>query len=247
MTEWKLRGYVTPEDFTGTDAQKLRQALDCAVEMDIRKVVITKACYANDPVTIPAGMYLVLEAGLHADLRCQEIPNYSFRQDRIYLQGKGGKLVGDLRFYHTSHVILEDLHIRGNVTMEFSTDFRLENCKIFGKLTLGRGCGNGILQNLQLGSAELTAKNCARDVPGREPNVRNIALRESCISGDIQLTADEDFGLLNIQIDHCTAQKVIVGKEDCQLPPQQYTNLTLDALQTQLLLHNPCKNAHIAP
>lgn len=247
MTEWKMRGYVTPEDFTGTDAEKLQQALDCAVEMDIRKVVISKTCYANALITVPANIYLVLEAGLHADLRCREIPNYSFRQDRIYLKGKGGKLVGDLRFYHTSHVILEDLHVRGNVAMEFSTDFRIENCKIFGQLTLGRGCGNAILQNLHLGSVEITAKNCDRDVPGREPNVRNIALRDSQITGDIQLTADEDFGLLNIQIDHCSAETVSVGKKDALLPAQQYTNLTLDALQTQLLLHNPCKNAHIAP
>ena len=246
MSDLRLRGYVTPEDFTGTDAEKLRQALDYAVQMDIRKVVITKTCYANAQITVPANMYLVLEAGLHADLYSERISNYAFVQDRIYLKGKGGKLVGDLHLYHTSHVILEDLQIRGNVALEFSTDFRMEDCKIFGKLTLGRGCANGILQRLQMDSAKITAENCGNDVPGREPNVRNIALRDSCTAGDIQLAADEDFGLLNIQLDHCSARKVIVGEEARPLPSRQYTNLTLDALQAQLLLHNPCKNAHIA-
>lgn len=247
MLEWKMRGYVTPGDFTGTDAEKLQQALTYAAQSDIWKVVVDHSCHADAPITVPANMYLVLEDTLYADLYSEQIPNYSFRQDRIYVKGKGGKLVGNISFYHTGHVILEDLQIRGSATLEFCTDFRLENVEITEKLTLGRGCANAIAQNLQLGSVEITAENAGRDVPGREPNVRNIALRDSRITGDIQLTAEEKFGLLNIQIDHCSAQTVAVGKKDIQLPAAQYTNLTLLALEAELHLHNPCKNAHIAP
>ena len=39
MIELKLRGYVTPEDFEGTDAERIQKALDCAEKEDIRKVM----------------------------------------------------------------------------------------------------------------------------------------------------------------------------------------------------------------
>ena len=61
MTDMQLRGYVTPEDFTGTDAEKLQQALNYAAESDIRMVVLSGSYHADTVLTIPANMYVVLE------------------------------------------------------------------------------------------------------------------------------------------------------------------------------------------
>lgn len=247
MNEMLMRGYVTPEDFTGTDAEKLQQALNVAAESDIRMVVLSGNYVSDTVLTVPANMYVVLEGTLQADLQCEKNTIFSFEQDRIYL--KGGKIQGDLDFYHARHVILEDMEIDGDVKLEFARDLRLENLKISGKLTFGRGCANVIAQNLQLGSAELTAVPGAQDIPGREPNVRNIALRDSQVTGTVQITAAEDFGLLNIQVDHVKAQSVLVGTPDVQLPKERYTNFTLADLETAegVKLLNPCRNAHIAP
>ena len=247
MTEMLMRGYVTPEDFSGTDAQRLQQALNVAAESDIRMVVLSGNYVSDAVLTIPANMYVALEGTLQADLQSEKNSNFSFEQDRIYL--KGGKIQGNLDFYHVQHLILEDTQIDGDVNLEFARDLRLENLHISGKLTIGRGCANVIAQNLQLGSALFTAVPSAQDIPGREPNVRNIAFRDSQVAGDVQITAAEDFGLLNIQVDHVKARSVQVGCPDVQLPQERYTNFTLADLETAegIKLHNPCRNAHVAP
>jgi len=247
MNEMLMRGYVTPEDFTGTDAEKLQQALNVAAESDIRMVVLSGNYVSDTVLTVPANMYVVLEGTLQADVQCEKNSNFSFEQDRIYL--KGGKIQGNLDFYHAQHVILEDMEIDGDVKLEFARELRLENLNISGQLTFGRGCANVIAQHLRLGSALFTAVPNALDIPGREPNVRNIAFRDSQVAGTVQLTAAEDFGLLNIQVDHVKAQSVQVGSPDVQLPKERCTNFTLADLDTAegVVLHNPCRNAHIAP
>ena len=53
MREWKLRGYLTPEDFTGTDGEKLQLALNKAAELDIRKVIVTGIYHAEMPLIMP--------------------------------------------------------------------------------------------------------------------------------------------------------------------------------------------------
>lgn len=247
MNEMLMRGYVTPEDFTGTDGEKLQQALNFAAESDIRMVVLSGDYHADTVLTVPANMYVVLEGTLRADVQCEKHGNFSFEQDRIYL--KGGKIKGNLDFYHARHLVLEDLEVDGDVKLEFARDLRLENTKVTGKLTIGRGCANAIAQKLQLGSVELTAVQGAQDIPGREPNVRNIALRDSQVAGTVQITAAEDFGLLNIQADHVKAHAVLVGTANIQLPAERYTNFTLADLETTegVVLHTPCRNAHIVP
>jgi hypothetical protein len=187
MVDFRIRGFVTPEDFTGTDAQRLQQALDFAAESDIGKVVLTGEYYAQQSLVIPAGMYLVLEgATLYANLESKQICNYSFEQDRIYIQGNG-KITGNLFFFHTRHLVLENLQIDGSAEFAFCRDIRMENTEITGKLTFGRGCANVIAQNLKLGGLQLCAQKLLEDVPGREPTVRNIAVRDSRIAGEIQI------------------------------------------------------------
>jgi len=246
MLDFRIRGFVTPEDFTGTDSQRLQQALDFAAESDIRKVVLTGEYHAEQSLVIPAGMYLVLEgAKLYANLENKKSCNFSFEQDRIYIQG--GNIIGNLQFYHTRHVILENVQVHGDADFAFSRDMRIEQADISGTLTLGRGCCNIIAQNLRLGALQISSRKQQDDVIGRDPTVRNIAVRDSQIAGIVSLTACEDFGLLNIQADHCGAKQVIVGQENNLLPPEKFTNFTLCdlTLQQGVVLHNPCRNAHI--
>lgn len=249
MREWKLRGYLTPEDFSGTDGEKLQQALDRAAELDIRKVVIAGVYHAETPLIVPDHMHLVLDHGeIHGDLQNLVSDNYSFERDRIFLQGQAGKLVGNVSLRHTRHLVVEGLEICGDVELGFCRDLRMERTAISGKLTLGRGTANAIVQKLQAGSVTITSRTPELDC-GREPTVRNIALRSSEIAKGVTLLAAEDFGLQNIQVDHVRAvgTAVTVGASDESLPEKQYLNLTLTDLDAPkpVELHNPCRNAFI--
>jgi len=252
MIELKIRGYVTPEDFTGTDAEKLQQALNVAAEQDIRKVIVTGTYHADKPLTIPANMHLLLEnAELHADITSVKNENYAMEQDRIFIQGISSKIVGDLEFFHTRHTILEDLEVEGNITMEFARDLRIENVTATGKLTLGRGCAHAITQHLTLGSALITSAGNWGYATGRNPQTRNILLRSSKVSGGVQIVSASDYGMLNIQVDQISADTtaVTVGVPGEALPKERYTNFSLMDLDAPeaVVLNNPCHNAHIAP
>ena len=249
MREWKLRGYLTPEDFAGTDGEKLQQALNRAAELDIRKVVITGVYHAEAPLIVPDHMHLILDHGeIYGDLRNLVSENYSFERDRIYIQGLNGKLVGNVSLCHTRHLVLEGMEICGDAELGFCRDLRAERMAVSGNLTLGRGTANAIVQNLQARSVTITSRQPELDC-GREPTVRNVALRGSEITDGVTLLAAEDFGLLNIQVDHVRAAgtAVTVGTPGEALPEQQYLNLTLVDLDAPkpVELHNLCRNAFI--
>ena len=252
MIELKIRGYVTPEDFTGTDTEKLQQALNCAAEQDIRKVIVTGTYHADKPLTVPANMHLILDnAQLYADIRNVQSENYAMEQDRIFIQGAGSKIVGNLNFFNARHLVLEDLQVEGDITLEYTRDLRIERVAATGKLTLGRGCANAITQHLTLGAAKITSTGESGHVQGRNPQTRNILLRSSKVAGGVQIVSASDYGMLNIQVDQICADAtaVTVGVPGEALPKERYTNFTLvdlDAPET-VVLHNPCYNAHIAP
>ena len=136
MKELKLRGYVCPEDFEGTDGEKIQKALDLAKSEDIAKVVLRGEYKADKAITIPNGMHLVLDkAVVYADLKNDFSDNYSFESDRIYIEGENSKLVGNVSFRHVRHVVIEDIEIEGDVTLDVSRDFRIEYVEISGALT----------------------------------------------------------------------------------------------------------------
>ena len=229
MLELKLRGYVTPEDFEGGDGERIQKALDTAKSEDIAKVVLRGSYKSDIPITIPAGMHLVLEdAVLCADLQNKVVNNFSFVSDRIYIEGKNSKIVGNIGFCHTRHLVLENLKIDGNVELNVSCDFRIEHVDICGALTLGRGTQNAIIQYNKFTSVLMSGKDEGYDVPGRESIFKNIILRDSDIAGGVKLLASEDCGFLNVQIDGINAEKtgVILGEEGVSLPREQYKNLT---------------------
>ena len=244
MVEWKLRGYVTPEDLGGD----VQAALDKAEELDIRKVVLEKD-YTCDTLVVPAYTHLILKGTLTADLHSKKISNYSFEQDRFHIEG--GVLRGNVYFYNTRRAVFEDMTVEGSVRFEYSRDMRMERCKVTENVYVGRGCANGIFQHLTVGGFAISNQVFFGDiVPAKEPEIKNIILRDSEMTeGSVVLTAAEDCGMLNIQADHITASgtAVIVGQEDGRLPAERYFNLTFTDLEApeKLLQLNEIKHAYI--
>lgn len=244
MDKLLLQGYVTPED-CGGDVQA---ALELAEKLDIRKVVIEKDYTCPQPLTVPDCTHLVLRGTLTADLQSRKLTNYNGEQDRFFIQG--GKLVGDLYFYNTRRAILEDVEIDGNVTFEFSRDMRMEKCTVSGDIRVGRGCANSIFQHLTVGSFLISNRVfCGQIVPGKEPDIKNIVLRSSKLTGgSVELQAEESCGMFNIQADEITALQtaVIVGREGESLPRERYFNLTFEALHApqKLVCHNVTKHTY---
>ena len=84
----------------------------------------------------------------------------------------------------------------------------------------------------------------------KEPQIRGIVLRSSRMTeGSVNLIADPECGMMNIQADQITAREtaVVIGKEGETLPPERYFNLTIEALEApqKLVCHNETKHAYI--
>lgn len=244
MVEWKLRGYVTPEDFGGD----VQAALDQAEALDIRKVILEKD-YTCQTLVVPAYTHLILRGTLTADLHSRKISNYSFEQDRFHIEG--GRLVGNVFFYNTRRAVFEDVTVDGSIRFEYSRDMRMERCAVSGNVYVGQGCANAIFQHLTVGGFAISGQVfCGDIVPAKEPEIKNIILRDSAMTeGSVVLTAAEDCGMFNIQADHITAPEVavIIGQEDTQLPPERYFNLTFTDLEApeKLVAFNEVKHAYI--
>ena len=245
MTELKLRGYVTPEDFGG-DVQK---ALDMAEKLDIRKVILEKKYVNKEPLIVPALTHLILRGTLTADICSRKIANYSFEQDRFYIEG--GRLEGDIYLYNTRRAVLTNMEIQGSVRFEYSRDMRMEGSRVLGNVYVGRGCANGIFEHLQAGGFAVSNQVfCGQIVPAKEPEIKNIILRDSAMTeGSVVLTAAEDCGMRNIQLDHITAPQVavVIGAQEETLPAECYFGLTLTHLTApkKIQAFNEIKHAYI--
>ena len=244
MIEWKLRGYVTPEDMGGD----VQAALNKAEELDIRKVVL-RGNYSCGTLVIPAFTHMVLEGTLKADLCSKKVCNYSFEQNRFFIQG--GKVEGNLYFYNCRRVTMEDVEVTGSVTYEFSRDLRMERCNVHGSVQVGRGCANGIFQNITTGSFHISNHVfCGDIVPAKDPTIQNILLRDSVMTeGSVHLLACEECGMMNIQADHITAPDtaVVINKVGQFVPKERYLNLTLTDLNAPITVSstNPIKHGYI--
>lgn len=250
MNEFKLRGYVTPEDFEGSDAERIQKALDTASKEDICRVILKGNYKADTPITVPSHMHLVFDGGiLYADLQNEVINNFSFESDRIYIEGKNGCLFGNISFCHTRHTIIENLKITGSVTLNVSRDLRIEHVEITDTLALGRGCQNAIVQYIKCGKVILSGKDEGYDIMGRERIIKSIAVRASEIKNGATLIAAEDCKLLNVQIDGIRSENtcITLGDKGESLPKEQYCNLTFTELDApkKIIFNNEYLHAHI--
>ncbi len=250
MDKLLTRGYVTPEDFTGTDRERLQTALDVAAKLDLNKVVLEGDYACDGPLTLPAGLYLVVKGTLQADLQSKKLSNYSFEQKHFFLEGPG-KVVGDIYFYNTRWALMEDLTVDGSVTYEFSREMRMEKCTVTGGVNVGRGCAVGIFQYNTLGAVQVSTEVfCGDIVPAKNPMIENILVRDTVLTqGSVTFQASQTVGMQNVQADHITAPgtAAVIGTPGEDLNPALYFNLTLTDLNApeKVRLNNPVKHAYI--
>ena len=127
----------------------------------------------------------------------------------------------------------------------------MEHCTVEGELKIGRGCANGILQYLTVGSAAISNQVfCGDIVLAKDPAIQNIILRDTALTdGSVCLVGSEDCGMMNIQVDHITAPQtaVILGEKDAALPKERYFNLTFTDLAApqQFLQQNDVKHMYL--
>ena len=213
MEEILLRGFVTPEDFTGSDTQRLRQALAAAMELDLRKVVLRGQYVADEPLVLPAPLHLELLPGakLTAQLETPPETNYSFARQWLCLDG-GGTLDGDLALFNCAHVTLQNLKITGKVRLEFCRWMRLEDIEV-PLLELGKGCSEGIFQRITAQVRLDTIGGSGVTVMGIDPGVRSLIFRQlECKTNAPALTleAENGAGFCNILADGVTAPDTAV-------------------------------------
>lgn len=232
MQQLLLRGYVTPEDFEGSDTQRLQQALDAAVALDIRKVVLTNAYTLEQPLTLPGQLHLCIREGacLKGSLYTPIQPNYSFALQWLCIDG-GGRLEGDIRLFNCAHVTVTNLTVAGTVLLEYCRWVRLEDCSL-ELLQLGKGCSECILQGLKAQVVIDTGLGCGAAVAGIDPTVRNVIFRDSeCLTDAPVLTlqATDEAGIMNLLADGLKAKQTAV-KIGPHADPRRYFDLTLTNL-----------------
>lgn len=236
MRELLLKGFVTPAD-CGGDLQK---AMDTAKKLDINKVVVEQDLTA-DTVYIPGGMYLVIKnAAVTANLVVDGGENWSFRKKWINIEGENATVRGNISFFNATNVTVTGITIEGAFTCEYVNWLRLLN--VNGQVTVGRGCTNVIVQNVSGGLGVCGDYSCGKIVPGSKPEVTNVVVQDCAC--DAILTAAEDCGILNVQLQNLEG-KLTVGKTENQLPPEQYMNLTFINISGGIEEFNPTKHTYI--
>ena len=149
MLEMRLRGYVAPEDFEGTDTQRIQKALDLSAELDIGRVVLKGNYRIDETLWIHPMTDLVLEdATLTAtgafpvlankNLAESDKNTYSFQDKYITIRGNG-KFDGDVILYNAFHVNINGLEFAGVLRFSFAREVRLYNSKFTGE--------NGVVMN----------------------------------------------------------------------------------------------------
>ena len=238
MKELKLRGYVTPADCEND----LQKALDTAKELDICKVVVERDITAGT-VHIPAGMHLVLcNACVTANLVADGGENWSFSKKWINIEGENATVCGNVTFFNATNVTVTGLELQGSITCEYVNWLRILNLK-GGKVTVGRGCTNAIIQQLDGVALGICGDcTCGRIVPGSKPDITNVVVQDCACNVD--LTAAADCGLLNVQVQNLEG-KVTLGDAPNQLPPEQFMNLSFINIRGGIHEFNPTKHTYI--
>ena len=192
----KIRGYVSPEDFAGTDTEKLQNALDTAHTLDINKVIVkgefvledtvkihesTEVIFDNARVSAKGEFPLFVNAGFVSKQN-----NIALEDDLIYIKGENSVLEGDIYFYNASRYVVEKLTIKGKIFAEFSRWGRIEYVDFEGEnaIILGRGCNKTIIQYINAKTTDTafvldTSKSFGEYCVGKDADIHEIILRSS--------------------------------------------------------------------
>lgn len=270
MLQMRLRGYVAPEDFEGTDTQRIQKALDTSKELDIGRVVLTGDYTVDETLWIHPMTDLVFEGATltasgdrilmaNKNLAESDKHSYSFQDKYITIRGNG-KIVGDVMLYNAFHVNISGLEFAGAVRFAFTKEVRLYNSRFTGEngVVMSMGANNFIMQDLV---AECKGTAIVMDAPleeseyviGQEPDIHDIILQDSVFhtaSPAITMNASADAKIYNIQIDHLKSDGVTlqVGTDGSEVPADCYFNLTGEAFESgadeAIVLKNPVKHCY---
>lgn len=269
MLEMRLRGYVTPEDFEGADAERIQKALDASKELDIGRVVLKGEYTVEKTLLIHPMTDLVLEDAtltatgdffLLANKNLVETGKhtYVFQDQYITIRGNG-KIDGDVMLYNAFHVNINGIEFAKALRFAFTHEVRLYNSKFTGEngVVMTMGCNNFIMQNLTAdcnGTAVVMDATAEVDyVIGKEPEIHEIILQDSCFHTSapaIILNGSTDARIYNMQLDHLKSDGVTlqVGTEGVEVPEECYFNLTGEAFDSgadeSIVLRNPVKHCY---
>ena len=247
MDEMKIRGFTTPEDFTGTDSERIQQALNTAIEKDIRKVVIKGKYILNKTVVLPPFIHIVLKeaeissngdfpAFINENLTKDKFyHSFSFEEDMFYLEG--GKINGGILFYNAYRTVLDNIEITGDLSFEFCNEIRLTNLIINGEnaVKFKRGTNNLICDNLKIKALDIGIKIDTADtdndyVVGKSADIHDLIIKNSEIKAPcgFSLDANEDRNLFNIVIEDNSVDSTALelSKTAGELAPEHYRDIT---------------------
>lgn len=271
MLQWRMRGYVTPEDFEGSDAQRIQQALDASHALDIGRVVLTGEYTVDKTLRIYGMTDLVLEnARLIAggDFPALINSNYfeeesrhcwSFEEKYITIRGKNSKILGDVLLYNVHHANIWDLEFGGALKFGFAREVRLYRCRFSGKnaVVLGQGANNFIIQDIDANCADTAVVMdgtlmLSSYAVGKEPEIHSVILQESRLEAPVAVSmyADRVGRIYNTQVDHLSVSNIplALGKEGETAPEECYFNLTAEALTSdageKMAVFNPTKHCY---
>jgi hypothetical protein len=270
MSDMLLRGYVTPEDFEGTDTERLQKAFDASHELDVGRVVL-KGSYTVEKTILIYGMTdLVLDdAAISATGDFPVLANVNFTeedkhswsfQDRFITIRGNGSFEGDVLIYNAFHVNIDGIKFVGALRFAFTSEVRLYNSTFVGEsgVVLSMGNNNFIMQNL---TADCKNSAIVMDatldlydyVIGKEPEIHEIILQDSTFNTSapaVSLVASSDAKVYNMQIDHLASSGVTlaIGKEGECVPEDCYFNLTgehfTSGAKDAIVINNPVKHCY---
>jgi len=270
MLQWRLRGYVTPEDFEGSDTQRIQKALDVSSELDIGRVVLNGKYTVEQTLRIHGMTDLVLEnAELSAAGDFPVLANWNYAEEAakhcwafeekyITIRGTDSKILGDVILYNVHHANIWDLEFGGALKFGFTREVRLYRCRFTGKhaLVLAQGANNFSVQDI---TADCTDTAVVMDgalelgdyAVGKEPEIHSVILQESRFRAPVAvwMHADPVGRIYNTQVDHIQASQIplVLGKEEEMLPEECYFNLTVEGLASEdkMVIHNPVKHCYL--
>ncbi len=250
MNELKLRGFVSPEDFSGSDSEKIQQALDTSCKEDIGKVIIegkytldktvvvyskTEVIFKNAEISVSGDFPIITN-----DAAVNKQKAISFEDDLIYIKGENAVLNGDLSFYNGKRIVVEKMTVNGTVFFEFCRWARIEYVDFFAKnaVVLCRGCNSSIFQYISAKTSETafvmdTSLEKNEYCVGKDADIHEIILRSSSVDSAapaVTLDATETTGFFNDVIDtiKTDAQPVVISGKAGNLNCERYRDLTVN-------------------
>lgn len=240
MDKLKLRGYTSPEDYTGTPDERFAKAIEVSKEKNIGRVYITGNWCLKETVYLNEQTELLLENAFitfegsgplfaNRNYRLESTRQWAFQEEWIRITSDNSTINGDLYFENCAHLILDHVNCTGRISLEYVWGTRILNTA-FKQFNIHRGCKDLLIRELST-IEDLCMDNSRCDlglVIAKEPDIKNVIIQDSVLNEGIHLQSSSDAAIYNIQIDgiHSLTLPVTIGSRGEHLPAEQYRNLT---------------------